>query len=68
MLILGVYIKGNDFVGILNGKIKVFLEIFMINWFVFLVSNRDKVKFIFFGYFLGNFFKVFGFSRIFRRG
>lgn len=44
MLISGVYIKGNDLAGILNGKIKALLETSMINWSALLVLYHDKVK------------------------
>lgn len=44
MLIPGVYIKGNDLAGILNGKIKALLETSMINWSALLVLYHDKVK------------------------
>lgn len=44
MLIPGVYIKGNDLAGILNGKIKALLETSMINWSALSVLYHDKVK------------------------
>lgn len=44
MLIPGVYIKGNDLSGILNGKIKALLETSMINWSALSVLYHDKVK------------------------
>lgn len=44
MLIPGVYIKGNDLSGILNGKIKALLETSMINWSALLVLYHDEVK------------------------
>lgn len=44
MLIPGVYIKGNDLAGMLNGKIKALLETSMINWSVLLVLYHDKVR------------------------
>lgn len=44
MLIPGVYIKGNDLSGILNGKIKALLETSMINWSALLVLYHDKLK------------------------
>ena len=54
MLIPGVYIKGNDLAGILNGKIKALLETSMINWSALLVLYHDKVKLTSPGHFPGN--------------
>lgn len=44
MLIPGVYIKGNDLAGILNGKIKALLETSVINWSALLGLYHDEVK------------------------
>lgn len=54
MLIPGVYIKGNDLAGILNGKIKALLETSMINWSALLVPYHDKVKLTSPGHLPGN--------------
>lgn len=54
MLIPGVYIKGNDLAGILNGKIKALLETSMINWSALLVLYHDKVKLTSPGHLPGN--------------
>ena len=58
MLIPGVYIKGNDLAGILNGKIKALLETSMINWSALLVLYHDKVKLTSPGHLPGNSSKV----------
>lgn len=54
MLIPGVYIKGNDLAGILNGKIKALLETSMINRSALLVLYHDKVKLASPGHLPGN--------------
>lgn len=54
MLIPGVYIKGNDLAGILNGKIKALLETSMINRSALLVLYPDKVKLASPGHLPGN--------------
>lgn len=44
VLIPGVYIKGNDRAGMLNGKIKALLEASMMNRSALLLLYHDKVK------------------------
>lgn len=58
MLIPGVYIKGNDLAGIVNGKIKALLETSMINWSALLVPYHDKVNLTSPGHLPGNSSKV----------
>ena len=68
MLIPGVYIKGNDLAGILNGKIKALLETPMMNGSALLVPYHDKVELTSAGHLPGNSSKAPGTSEGPREG